>query len=490
MPTVKNPEHREFLIWQHDQTINRRGVYIDERAARHALAACEELEDKLTRELHTASGGRIKTAGQTAEIAKFCELPDCTADTVEKALKGDLPPRQKRVLEIRRALGKASTKKLRKMLRSRNSDGRIRGLYQYHGAHTGRPAGRGVQPTNLPRPLVKGAWHVAEMFSRNDLDAIEMVYDDVTFAVADALRSMFTAAPGHELYAGDFKSIEAVVTAGLAGEQWKLDAFQKLLDGKGFVVDGVRYDDVYCASASKILQEPITKDMQEDRQVGKMGELAFGFGGGVGAWHNFDPDTKYTDEEIDEFKKGWRKAHPMIRRLWRGLGDAIIDAYYDGHAEYRDIEFERREQGGHDFVNMILPNEKRLHYLRPKIGEEEAPWSTEDNRVVLPKFYFAGYELMRGGTTRVWSEHCGTYGAKVAENAVQATAREIQMDRMLAVEYDLKMPVVMHTYDETVVEVPVGDDRYREFLDCLAEMPDYANWPIGVDGWRGVRNRK
>lgn len=499
MPRILNPEHREFLIWQHDQLINRRGVYIDEQAVRHAMAACEVLEDKLTRELRGLTAGVITSAGQVKEIATFCGLPDCTADTVEKALA---PPvagvdhpfpndRQRRVLEIRRTLSKASVGKLKKMLLCRNADGRVRGLYQYHGAHTGRPAGRAVQPTNLPRPQIDDAWLLADMFRGNRIDEISLVYEDLTFAVADALRSLFTAAPGYELYAGDFSAIEAVVTAGIAGEQWKLDAFRSVLEGKGFVVDGVKYDDVYCAAASKILQRYIAKKVDpEGRQIGKMGELAFGFGGGVGAWHNFDPDTKYDDDEINGFKEGWRDAHPMIKLSWRGAENSIIEAMFDDAVHWRGFRYEKKVYNGLEFLDIVLLNGKRLHYLRPKLGEERAPWCDDpENPKMLPKFYYAGMKPI-SATARVWSEHCSTYGGKVIENIVQAMAREIQMQKMLETEYDLKLPVVMHTYDEIVAEVPKGDDRYKEFLDNLGEMPDYAPWPIGVDGWRGERNRK
>lgn len=490
---LMTPAEREFRIWQLDQRIVRRGIYVDEKAARHALEACENLERVLNKELTQLTGGAVETGSQAAKIADFCGLDNCQADTVEKELKtaekgeSRLSDRQVRVLGIRRALSKASTKKLKKIILWRDSGGRVRQCYQYHGAHTGRPTGRGPQPTNLLRPSIKHTSILADLWHGNELDAINFLYKDISFAAADALRAMFTAAPGHELYAGDFKSVEAVVTAGLANERWKLDAFQAVLDGKGFVVDGVRYDDAYCAAATKILGRHIAKEEDsEGRQIGKMGELAFGFQGGVGAWHGFDPDTTYTDDEINGFKDGWRAAHPRIVRSWHARENAMIECIeYGEETAYRDTRFRMTEVAGQPVCQMVLANDKTLDYFRPRLIEDVTPWGEP-----CLKIKYAGHRTLPGTTARVWSEHCDTYGGKITENDVQATAREIAQDRMLAVEDGAGMPIVMHTYDEVVVEMPRSAQRYDEFLEIMGEMPIYAQWPIGVDGWRGRRYRK
>ena len=63
-----------------------------------------------------------------------------------------LPDDVRAALLLRQEAAKTSTAKLKAMLLAASPDGRIRGTKQYHGAHTGRWAGRKVQPDNFPRP--------------------------------------------------------------------------------------------------------------------------------------------------------------------------------------------------------------------------------------------------------------------------------------------------------------------------------------------------
>src|SRR3546814_15677188 len=58
-----------------------------------------------------------------------------------------------------------------------SKDGRIRGLLQYHGAGTGRWAGRLVQPQNFPRPFVKEKMDVlVDVIKRKDVETLDYLY--------------------------------------------------------------------------------------------------------------------------------------------------------------------------------------------------------------------------------------------------------------------------------------------------------------------------
>ncbi|MDV7399826.1 hypothetical protein RZS08_50895, partial [Arthrospira platensis SPKY1] len=93
-------------------------------------------------------------------VASGANLPDLRKDTLDKVLDPEndengiegISPEAYRVIQIRRILGSSSVKKLHRMLETRCFDGRVRGTMQYHGARTGRVAGRLVQPQNMPRP--------------------------------------------------------------------------------------------------------------------------------------------------------------------------------------------------------------------------------------------------------------------------------------------------------------------------------------------------
>lgn len=84
-----------------------------------------------------------------------------------------------------------------------------------------------------------------------------------------------------------------------------------------------------------------------------------------------------------------------------------------------------------------------------------------------------------------------TYGGKLAENACQATSREILVPAMLRAE-ERGYHVILSVYDEIVAEVSEDFGSLKEFLSTMeGPLPDWcSDWPIRVDGWEGNRYRK
>ena len=101
-----------------------------------------------------------------------------------------------------------------------------------------------------------------------NLEAVELLYEDVPDTLSQLIRTAFIPKPGYKFLVADFSAIEARVIAWLAGETWRMQAFA---DGK----------DIYCASASKIFGVPVVKHGINGhlRQKGKVAELACGYGG-------------------------------------------------------------------------------------------------------------------------------------------------------------------------------------------------------------------
>lgn len=149
---------REQEVWFLDQTINDRGVGIDERLCLSARAVVREAATRLDAELRDLTDFEVSTATNTGRIRKWLGEHGVVTDSIAKDVlaellnRDDLPPAARRVLEIRRDGGKSSTAKIDAMLDRRQADGRMRGNLQYHGASTGRWAARGAQLQNLPRP--------------------------------------------------------------------------------------------------------------------------------------------------------------------------------------------------------------------------------------------------------------------------------------------------------------------------------------------------
>jgi hypothetical protein len=127
---------------------------------------------------------------------------------------------------------------------------------------------------------------------------------------------VFTASdPDGFLIVGDFSSVESRGLAWQAGEQWKLDAY---FAGK----------DLYKVQAGKIFGKHEAHVTKAERQVGKVGELACGYGAGGPAVQDFarKMGVDLTETEAAKLVRDWRGANPLIVDYWRYLHQALMDA--------------------------------------------------------------------------------------------------------------------------------------------------------------------
>lgn len=134
---------QELKVFQHDLVVNTRGICVDVQMAKAALAIVATHEVNLLADLDELTSGTVRTpkqvkAGLDWLHSRGVHLDDLKAETVKKALKGDLPDDARRFLEIRQSLSKSSTAKYEAALHQTCSDGRLRGFAMYHGAGTGR----------------------------------------------------------------------------------------------------------------------------------------------------------------------------------------------------------------------------------------------------------------------------------------------------------------------------------------------------------------
>ena len=86
-------------------------------------------------------------------------------------------------------------------------------------------------------------------------------------------------------------------------------------------------------------------------------------------------------------------------------------------------------------------------------------------------------------------ERLNTYGGKLAENIVQAIARDLLAEAMLRVE-NAGYEICAHIHDEIVAIMPEGGSL-KEFETLMAEQPVWAKGlPLDAEGWVGRRYRK
>ena len=453
--------HVDDPVLELDVRINRRGVAVDQQLVAALLRASDLIARDAGAQASLATDGAVTEATLRSRpqlLAWLADqgvvLPDVKADTVAEVLRnpGALPGGDAgvaaTVLRARLAVARVAAGKLR-ALRDRAVPGdggleRLHCVLAYYGAHTGRWAGRGVQPQNLPRPP-KG---VDEALA-DDVAAGRVVPTD-SAVVGGLIRSCLVASPGRAFAVVDYRQIEARIVLWLAGEDEALATFTE--------------GDPYAAFAARLW--PGQEVTPPRRQVGKAAVLGCGFGAGPDALARLAAkggvDLAAAGVRPVDLVETWRGAHPrvagrelegrtflddagrtrQVRRggLWRKTERAAHAAVTTG--EVTEVGRVTWSRDGLDLV-ATLPSGRALVYHRAHVQGEgrEAELHYTDAR----------------GPRR-------TYGGKLVENVVQAVARDLLAAAQLRVEA-AGFPVVLHVHDELVAEVGPAD-----LADVLADQ--------------------
>lgn len=465
-------EH-ELNVWRMDQEINDRGVYIDTDGIKNLIDKMNSREKELILEIQKITKGFVQSATQIDNIIRWMQreghlISDMQKETVKNYLViPGLPENVKRVLEIRQSIGKTSTAKLETFIDWRNDDGRVRGMFMYHGASTGRWSSKGPQMQNLPRNSF-GPEEVENILSMSK-NMIEALYDCPIQIASKCIRGMVMASPGNTLVCADLSAIEARVVAWLAGEQKVLDAF-------------TNKKDLYKVAASDIYGVKYEDVTKEQRSIGKVAVLALGYQGWVSAFNSMAGTygVYVEEDQAKEIIVNWRKGNPNIVSYWHQLEHAAISAIRTGKAyDVGAVKFGMRGK----FLCCRLPNGRVLSYLDPKIIKIQTPYSKEKDGIS-----FQGEDSV----TKKFGKQL-TYGGKLAENITQAMSRDILVEAMLKLR-KAGLPIVFHVHDEAVCEIPEAKatpEFLKAFEQTLAITPSWAKGlPLGAEGWVGKRYRK
>ncbi len=455
---VRRLEPAEFdeQLYIADQEINDRGVLIDRELVDAAARFDIEYKAELLKEAQQITGmENPNSAVQIKEYLKrttglaFASINKKNIDEIEDALT--YWPKARRVMALRREMAKTSNKKYEAMQTCVCDDGRIHGLLQFCGAaRTGRWAGRLVQVQNLPQNHLADLDFARSLVKAGDLEEFEMNYANVTQTLSELIRTAFVAAPGHILHVCDFSAIEARVIAWIAGESWVLDVFRE-------------GGDIYCATASRMFGVPVEKHGPNAhlRQKGKISVLALGYGGGVPALEAMGGSKLgLTEREEKETVRQWREANPHIVRFWAIVEKAAFTAIKTGNT----VTIHRGITVGYRWGMLLitLPSGRTICYPRAKVSIEYDDGWRGDHEIIE-------YEGLNQ-VTKKW-ETLRTYGGKLTENIVQATARDILGVVMLRARRD-KLPIVFHVHDEIIAETPID----RPLADVEALFSDPIDW--------------
>lgn len=456
------PIAKEEKLWDTDQRINDRGVLLDVDMARKIVDYNTSHQESLAMEARDITGlenpnslDQLKPwlAGQGIKVSSL------TKADISDLLSGALPKDVRQVLEIRQSLGRTSIKKYRTMLDIACPDGRARGLMQFYGGHTGRWAGRALQPQNLARNTMddRELDVCRAMVKNGEFDAMELLYGDPSEVLSQLVRTGFIPSPGCRFVVSDFSAIEARVIAWVAGESWRLDVFRN-------------GGDIYCESASRIYHVPVVKHgVNGDlRQRGKVAELALGYQGSVGAMKSMDTTGSVPEEEMAGIVKQWRAESPNIVRLWRNLERAAIKCISGSGAQRVTIKgaspliLHMQLIGGTPVLRIRLPYGRDISYWDPIVKDSDTG----------PRLTY----MTQNQTTRKW-ERTETYGGKLTENVIQSIARDCLAEKMMRLE-GLGYHVVFHVHDEMIFDVPREDKDAAKVIDQI--MADPIDWAPGL----------
>lgn len=366
-------------------------------------------------------------------------------------------------------------------------------------------------------------------------DLIDQEVGAVVPILSKAPRAQFVAGPGKRFVGGDFSNVEGRVGAWFADEHWKLQAFRDYDSGAG--------KDLYILAVARafgITPEEVSRAQRQ--KVGKVSELAFLFGGSIGAWLRFDDAPEIVSRIVrerffgtDEWTKAiaqrakalhsyglsddqwiaikvivnaWREANPHITKSWWALGDAAIEAVDSPGAIVKVLNDRVQYLSAQGFLWCRLPSGKLLAYCRPRLATTREDYLVDADGEIFPVDEFfpheidekvaAGMKIVEGRVrtqvaydgvnpkTKAWGPQ-RLYGGMQMNNVVQATAREllrISMENVEAFDY----PIVLHVHDELVAEVDAAFGSAEEFEALMGIVPAWARGlPLVAKAWEDRR---
>ncbi|MBR1603768.1 MAG: hypothetical protein IJ667_10060 [Synergistaceae bacterium] len=200
-----------------------------------------------------------------------------------------------------------------------------------------------------------------------------------------------------------------------------------------------------------------------------------GYGGAVGALIAMGAAKMGIPEsDLMDIVARWRDANRRIVNLWYDLENAAVSVIQTGRqAIVNNLVFAREFDLNNnlDFMTIRLPSGRKLYYAHPQLGV---------NRWENASISYHGINQ----TTRQWTQ-LETYGGKIAENVVQAIARDCLAEAIERLEAN-GFPIVFHVHDEVVIDCPADKADLEQAIALMTAPISWAkDLPLQADGWIG-----
>jgi len=469
----------ELADYHVNERINDRGVRVDVALCNAAIRYATEELDEIQQIVREVTDGAI-TSVRSPKMRQWVldrvgpqalELMTIFKDgeakySIDKSVRGNLlilagenadevPPDVAEVIQCADDLWASSVAKFQRAANlADRDDGRVRGAFVFSGGSaTGRASSFGLQVHNFPRKCAKEPELVRAAMTQGG-EIVPQYGKRVTDVLKQMLRPALLAEPGNALVVADWSSIEARVNPWLSGRgDDKLDIFRN-------------GGDVYKVNASATFRVPVAEVTGDQRQVGKVQELACGFAGGVGAFAAMGRiyGLLLPEPEAKRMVDGWRRANPWAMPFWESLERCYTAAMRHKGKEFTAGRITYLFDGVHLWY--ALPSGRILCYPYARLEEggvtyAKAAWKPAADAKEWPR-------------ARLWR-------GLACENVTQATANDILRYALRSLDAEGFEPV-LHVHDEIVLETadPIAAEEAMQRVMCTP--PAWAaGLPLGIE---------
>jgi DNA polymerase len=321
-------------------------------------------------------------------------------------------------------------------------DERVRGAFVFAGGSaTGRASSYGAQVHNFTRKCAEEPTAVRNAMVRGH--AIVPRYGKrVTDVLKGMLRPALIAAEGKHFVVADWAAIEARVNPWLSGRgDDKLELFRT-------------GEDVYKVNAAATFNVRVDAVTKDQRQIGKVQELACGFAGGVGAFAAMGRayGISLPEPVAKRMVDGWRRANPWSVPYWSALEESYTRAMRNKGREFKAGRITYLFDGLHLWY--ALPSGRILCYPYAKLESEgvsyaKAAWKPAQDAKEWPR-------------ARLWK-------GLACENVTQAVANDLLRHALRQLD-----DVVLHVHDEIVLET-ANPNAAEELKRVMCTAPAWAD---------------
>jgi DNA polymerase len=453
---------QELQDYHVNERINDRGVLVDvelcRAAVKYASTELVEIQDIVAE----VTNGAITSVRSPKMRDWVFERVDDEARklmqkdgkvSIDKTVRFNLlncdgvPPDVQEVIQCADDLWASSVAKFSRLAQlSDEEDRRVRGAFVFAGGSaTGRASSYGAQVHNFTRKCAEAPEDVRRSMVRGHA-IVPRFGKRVTDVLKGMLRPALIPAKGKHLVVADWAAIEARVNPWLSG---KGDA-KLALFASG--------EDVYKVNAAATFGVAVAAVTKDQRQIGKVQELACGFAGGVGAFAAMGRIYGITLPESDARRMvdGWRRANPWSVPYWQDLESAYTRAMRNKGKEFGAGRVTYMFDGQHLWY--ALPSGRVLCYPYARLESEgisyaKAAWKPAADATEWPR-------------ARLWK-------GLACENITQAVANDLL--RWSCRQLDAEgAEIILTVHDEIVLETDRPEKMAVRLKEVMCTPPEWA----------------